>query len=130
MSEFSSKPPEGVLVIPKDFLEKRYTALMEKIANTPKQPVTPMRTMGRDHGKYTHRGVMQDAAGIKAFMELKKETMNLADDYYTAAKRTLELGDVAVAREFIDAGMNLLSGFDLPVPESFTLLNYEILAKV
>lgn len=105
---------------------------MEKIANLPEQKSpTPFGYISFDKNKkriYPNSDT-PETVDDAMYAEIFKETKILSQDYFDAAKQSLEVNNVLKARFFIDQAMQLLANLNMEVPEEFVVLNAEILSK-
>jgi hypothetical protein len=133
MSEFPTPEKEYDPLLGLDkFLHRRLCLLMEKIANLPEQKSpTPFGYISFDKNKkriYPNSDT-PETVDDAMYAEIFKETKILSQDYFDAAKQSLEVNNVLKARFFIDQAMQLLANLNMEVPEEFVVLNAEILSK-
>ena len=140
MNEFFNNHHEDELFGLKEFLDRKYRILMEKIANSSVLPPdaidiapksrAPFRFISFDAQK-NKRSPMKIRTTIDSkYSEIFKDISSLANDYADASRKALHLNNIADARMFIDEAMRLLTDFEVDVPEEFVNLNTEILAKL
>lgn len=113
---------------------------MEKIANSstlssdtvdilPNNHRAPNRTIGFDAQKNRQHPIRLHTALADKYSDIFRDIETLAHDYFDAAQKALQMGNLSDARNFIDEAMQLPAQFEMHVPKEFIELNAEILSK-